>query len=71
MISSCFPSCVPVMQRLLDDFEEDVDKAHGNLNRQTARAQELNRDASSVCWMYVVICLLVLVLVGLAIFVFT
>ena len=59
------------MQRLLDDFSNDVAKGQRNLNRETGRAREVNRDADGVCWMYMVICLLVLILIGLCIFVFT
>ena len=50
------------LQALLDKLETEVDRGTDNLQQQTKRAKTLSK-ASAECWLYVVICLLVLVLV--------
>lgn len=56
------------MQGLLDDFEKDVDKTKRNLKKRTKEADIVRKD--NVCWMYCVICVLIIVLIALCVFFF-
>ena len=51
-------------QKLLDNLEQEVDKGTVNLQAETDRAKKVTK-ASASCWLYVVICLLLLVLIAL------
>lgn len=55
--------------KLLDDLDGEVDKGNANLKRETARAEHITRDTKT-CWLYVTICLLLAILVGLVAFFF-
>ena len=50
--------------RLLDDLEKEVDAGNAGLKRETARAEHITADTKT-CWLYVAICILLLVLVAL------
>ena len=50
--------------RLIDDIEGEVDKGNANLKRETARAEHITRDTRT-CWLYSLICVLLVVLMGL------
>lgn len=50
--------------KLLDKLDDEVDKGNINLVRETGRTAKLTKSSAS-CWLYVIICVLVLVLVGL------
>jgi len=51
-------------QKLLDNLENEVDRGTVNLQTETDRAKKLTKGAAT-CWLYVIICLLILVLVVL------
>jgi hypothetical protein len=51
-------------QKLLDDLEDTVDTGNAALKRETERTRLVTED-SKTCWLYVVICLLIVVLVAL------
>ena len=53
-----------LQMKLLDNLESEVDKGTASLKRETARAEFVTRDANT-CWLYIAICLLLGVLVGL------
>lgn len=50
--------------KLLDDVENEVDKGNASLKRETARAEHITRDTRT-CWLYSLICVLLVVLMGL------
>lgn len=54
---------------LLDKLEGEVDKGNSSLRTETARTEYITRDANT-CWLYITICLLLAVLVGLLAFFF-
>ena len=54
----------PRVQRLLGDLDENTDTAHGKLKTETRRAQHVSKQGA-VCWLYVVICLLFLGMIGI------
>lgn len=49
-------------QRLLDDTGEEIDKSNTGLVRETARVEHVTKQ-SSTCWLYTVICFLILTLI--------
>ena len=51
----------PRAQKLLDTLENEVDSGNSALKRETARTEAVTRDART-CWLYVVICILLAVL---------
>ena len=53
-----------LQMKLLDNLENEVDKGNASLKRETARAEYVTRDANT-CWLYITICLLLGLLVGL------
>ena len=53
-------------QRLLDDTGDKIDEGNTGLKRETARVDHVIKS-SSTCWLYMLICLLIAVLVGLII----
>ena len=56
-----------LQMKLLDNLENEVDKGNASLKRETARAEYVTRDANT-CWLYITICLLLGLLVGLVAF---
>ena len=52
----------PPEQKLLDTLENEVDSGNANLKRETERTKIVTRDAKT-CWLYVVICLCLGVLI--------
>lgn len=58
-------SPLPPLQTLLDNLEKGVDKANVNLDKETERARRITEETKT-CWLYVTICILLLVLVALA-----
>jgi hypothetical protein len=53
-----------LQMKLLDNLEDEVDKGTSSLKREAARAEYVTRDANT-CWLYITICLLLGILVGL------
>jgi hypothetical protein len=56
-----------LQMKLLDNLEDEVDKGNASLKRETARAEYVTRDTNT-CWLYITICLLLGLLVGLVAF---
>jgi hypothetical protein len=50
--------------KLLDNLEDEVDRGNAGLKRETARAEHITRDTKT-CWLYSMICLLLVVLIAL------
>lgn len=50
--------------KLLDNIEDEVDRGAAGLKRETARAEHVTRDTKT-CWLYSLICILLIVLVAL------
>jgi len=50
--------------KLLDNLENEVDTGNRKLRTETGRAEHITRDTGT-CWLYVTICLLLAILVGL------
>jgi hypothetical protein len=51
-------------QKLLDDTGDQIDQSNTGLVRETARVEHVTKEAGT-CWLYMAICLLLLVLIGL------
>jgi hypothetical protein len=56
-----------LQMKLLDNLEDEVDKGTSSLKREAARAEYVTRDTNT-CWLYITICLLLGLLVGLVAF---
>jgi hypothetical protein len=52
--------------KLLDTLEDEVDKGTSALKREAARAEHITADTRS-CWLYITICLLIAILIGLVV----
>jgi len=52
--------------KLLDNLEGEVDKGTAALKREAARAEHITQDTRT-CWLYVAICILLAVLIGLVV----
>lgn len=52
--------------KLIDNLEESVDKGDTALKREAARAEHITQDTRT-CWLYVLICLLLVVLIALVV----
>lgn len=51
-----------IEQKLLDTLENEVDSGNASLKRETERTKIVTRDAKT-CWLYVVICICLAVLI--------
>jgi hypothetical protein len=52
--------------KLIDNLEDAVDKGDTALKREAARAEHITQDTRT-CWLYVTICLLLVVLIALVV----
>ena len=59
----------PAPQRLLDDTGDKIDDGNTALKRETARVEHVIKT-SSTCWLYTLICLLLVVVIVMAILLF-
>ena len=55
-----------LQMKLIDEIEEGTDRGDAALKRETARAEHITQDTRT-CWLYVAICILLAILIGLVV----